>query len=290
MLGFVVRRALRRLHPLRDSNPIPGELRGWRWDEPPIRPSAYLGLGVSEVAYRYCSTMRDVWLRRRGVKGAFSNAMTMGLVVHEVFHYAASDLRILLSRSMKPWDAYRILYDRAETRFKGKPAWARELYRSLILMWAGESAGSTIIHGGIGIGWLPWISEYRVDGSPLGLSSSLRVDALGDAGVVVDIKYGRRDRRQRVGLAGYALALEAELEAPFDYGVIIHVEDVERGNPRISVEPVYISGELRQDFIEARDDVIEMLLEGVEPPVAGSCPDTCPFLRECHNGGWGKSA
>ena len=281
-----MRRALRRVHGYGD--PVPGELRGWRWDEPPVRPRAYLGLGVSEVAYRYCESFRDLWLRRvRGVNGARSDAMSTGLLVHEVFHAAAGDLRRLLGRGMEPWDAALVLLSRAG-RGRGWPGWAVGLYKTLVSMWAGESSGSSLLYGGVGAGWLPWLSEYMVDGSPLGLSSRLRVDAVEGAGVVVEVKYGHGDWRHRVGLAGYALALEAAFEVPYDYGVIVRVEGVPNGRPRIRVEPVYIGEELRRRFLENRDDAIDVLLSRMDPGVPASCSSSCPFHGVCHGSGGGR--
>ncbi len=279
----MLRRALRRVRSY--SGEVPGELRGWRWDEPPVRPRAYLGLGVSEVAYAYCPTFRDLWLRRRGVVGEASGPVLIGRTVHEVFHRAAWDLRRLLSRGLSPWEAYYKLYGWSYRL--GLPRWAVDLYRSLTLMWAGESAASGLFYGGEGVGWLPWLSEYRVDGSLLGLSSRLRVDALEGAGVVVEVKYGGGGRRHAVGLAGYALALESEFEVPYDYGIIVRVSGVPEGRPSVRVEPFFIGAELRREFLERRDEAIDVLLSGMEPPRPARCPRSCLFYSVC-NGGDGR--
>lgn len=281
MLRLEVHRSLRRLHALRELGPVPGELRGWSWERRPVRPRWYLGLGVSEVAYRYCPTARDVWLRRRGVRGRRVDAIEAGRLVHEVFHEASSGLRRLLSQGLPPEEAAARLLGWG-WRGRGWPRWAVRLYRRLVAALAGEAAGRAMLGG---YGWLPWLTEYSVDGSPLGLSSQLRVDALGEAGVVVEVKLGRNGGRDHeVALAGYALALEAETEAPVDYGVIVYVYDVER-EPRIRVKPVYIDGELRTEFLARRDEVAEMLASGREPPRAQACRDTCPFLEVCWPGG-----
>ncbi len=285
MFGFALRRVLRRVHGVQESVPV--ELRGWRWDEPPVRPRAYLGLGVSEVAYRYCDSFRDLWLRRvKGVSGGAGGHLRVGLVVHEVFHAAAGDLRRLLGLGLEPWDAVEMLLARADMG-RDWPRWAVELYKALVTMWAGESAGSTLLYGGVGAGWLPWLSEYMVDGSPLGLSPRLRVDAVEGAGVVVEVKYGRADWRHRIGLAGYAMALEAVFEAPYDYGVIVRVGGVPGGRPSVALEPVFIGEELRRRFLENRDDAIDVILSGVDPGLASSCSNSCPFYTTCHGGGVG---
>jgi len=271
-------RGLRRLHGLRELDPVPGELRGWSWDSPPVRPRAYLGLGVSEVAYRYCPTLRDLWLRRRGVQGRSAPALEAGRLVHEVFAAASGDLRRLASRGVPVEEAVGRLLARGGRR--GWPWWASRLYRRLVLLWGGEAAAREMLGG---LGWLPWLHEYVVDGSPLGLSRGLRVDALGEAGVVVEVKLGRNGGRgHEVALAGYAMALEAETEAPVDYGVLVYVYDLEgAGGPRLRVSPVYLGPGLREEFLRLRDEAIDLLLSGAEPPRARSCRETCPFHSVC---------
>ncbi len=284
MLAHTLSRALRRLHAQRERDPIPLELRGWSWDRPPVKPPAYLGLGVSDVAYRYCPTLRDVWLRRQGAKGEPRGPVAIGKAVHEVIHAVAVDLRRELARGASPDEAYVKVYHRAPRRVGVYGGWAVRLYRLLALAWAGEAAGRHLQRGGWHLGWLPLLTEYMVDGSPLGLSSQLRVDAVGEAGIVVEVKYGLGGgaRRHMVALAGYALALEAEAEAPVDYGVLIYVNGVPSGEPRLRVEPVYIGPELREEFLRLRDEAIDTLLQG-EPPRATGCSESCPFYRLC----WG---
>lgn len=260
---LLLRRALRRLHSEAESDPIPGELRGWSYHSPPVRPRAYLGLGVSEVAYGSVCGWRGLWLRRRGSGAPRTPAMEAGAVLHEAVHAAARDARLALARGEKPWEAAGRLLNRSRARLRGRPGWAVEVYRALVTVWLGEAAGHELYYGGEGAGWLPWLTEYRVDGYPLGLSRALRVDALGEAGVVVEVKLGRPQWWHRLALAGYALALESLLEAPVDYGILLAV--TVNGAPRVSVEPVYISPRLREDFLAARDEAVDALLSGVEP-------------------------
>lgn len=265
-------RSLRRLHRLREQDPVEEEYRGWNWDRPPLRPRAYLGLGVSEVACRYCPTGRDVYLRRTGVEGERTQPLVDGGLVHAVFHAASCDVRRELLAGARGWEAYEKLASAAEGRVQGlgaaggQHAWLVDLYKTLALTWCAEES--------------PWLfTEYRVDGTTLGLSKNLRVDGLAEGGVAVEVKHGVPRHFHQLALAGYALALEANLEAPFDYGVLIYV----RSNGRISIscDPVYISTGLRAEFVERRDELIDMLVSGREPPRAGDCPDSCPFRGAC---------
>lgn len=282
-------RGLRRLHWLRQRDPVELGLRGWSWDNPPLRPRAYFGLGVAEVAYRYCETARDVFLRRvRRLEFKPSPQMRIGLIVHSVFHAAAWDVRRLLVNGLDSWRVYEELAERARERVSGLVGgdgvnWAVSLYKYLVLGWSSEAARAEALYGGEAVTWLPWFTEVRVDGSSLGLSSNLRVDALAEGGVVVEVKYGKPLDFHKTGLAGYALALESQLEVPVDYGILVYVNGVPEDKPRISYEYVYIDNHLRHEFLEKRDEIIDMLESEHEPPKPPSCPKTCPFYEYC----WG---
>jgi len=279
VFGAWVSRAVRRVR----GGEVPGELRGWRWEEPPVRPRAYLGLGVSEIVPRYCDSFRDVWLRRVArVRGDGSRGgVAVGYIVHEVFHAAAEDLRGLLVRGFEVWRAVQALFESGPR--EGWPEWAVSLYRRLILVWAGEVEGVLLSGGSL---WgVPWVTEVVVDGSLVGLSPRLRVDALAGGGVVVEVKVGRLRRDHDLVLAGYALALEAQLGVPFDYGVVINVLGVPGDAPRFEARGYFLGEMTRRRFLEYRDEAIDVVLSGREPPLSSSCSKSCPFYEACHGGG-----
>ncbi len=278
-----IARHLRRLHRLRAADPVEERLRGWNWKDPPLRPRYDFQLGVSEVAYRYCPTRRDLFVRRvLGIQARPSRPMLKGRVVHAAFHLSANDLmRLVLGDGVNVVDAVAALMSDALERGKrvlelagvAEPdaeleRFAARVYRRMVLEWGG---------------WIletrspPWLTEWEVDGSLLGLSKRLRVDALA-FGVVVEVKYGRWSDSYPVALAGYALALEANLETPFDYGLVIMVNG---DGSRLEIEPVYIGNEEREAFIRARDEAAEMIASKSDPGRPHSCPDSCPFRPVC---------
>lgn len=131
MISWLIRRQVRRLHEVRELDPVPGELRGWSWDKPPVKPRAYLGLGVSEIAYSSQCGFRDLWLRRRkGVKAEVNEHMRVGYMVHEIFHRAARDLRFMVFSNDR-WAVVRRLYDRAWLRVR-RAEWSREVGRFML--------------------------------------------------------------------------------------------------------------------------------------------------------------
>ncbi|MCX8181384.1 MAG: type I-A CRISPR-associated protein Cas4/Csa1 [Thermofilaceae archaeon] len=273
MLGrSAILRSLRRLHKLRERDPVEEEYRGWNWDKPPLKPRAYLGLGVSEVAYRYCETRRDVYLRRMGVEGRAAQPLIEGSLLHSVFNAAACDVRRELTLGKRGWEAYESIASRAGERLSKlgvdgeKCSWLLDFYKGVVLSWCAEE-------------WALVFTEYRVDGSLLGLSRNLRVDGLVEGGLILELKYGRLQSFHQLSLAGYALALESSLEIPVDYGVLVYVSC--NGQLQVNWEPVYVSTNLRREFIESRDELIDLLVSGREPPKAPNCPESCPFKGVC---------
>ncbi len=290
-------RVLRRLHYLAARDPIDELYRGWNWDRPPIRPRGLLGLSMGDVVYRYCPVRRDVWLRKvLGVRGRESRVMTIGRIVHSVFHAVYSTFMEASTHSSDPVGIYEYMVQNASRKLIGTGVpqedlgWSLKLYRRLALGLAGSSSLRMIWHpGSRPIEGMLWLTEHHVDGSMLGLSQNLRVDAYGE-GIVVEIKYGRYMDFQRLALAGYALALEAEYEAPVNYGLLVHVNGVPEGDPSIRVRGYYIDTSMRQRFIESRDEVIDMLMAEREPakPAKNQCPESCPFYHICWGGSGGR--
>ena len=263
MIGYPLRRAMRTLHEQRENDPIPPELRGWSWDRLPVKPRERLGLAVSDIAYGYRCGWRALWYKKRyGIAPEPGPSAQLGREVHEAFRQAMNDV-LRLSFNGKPWDIGWLL-STAERRFSRRVAL---LYKQLLVIFAGEATASAVTEGGMGAG-LPWFSEYRVDGWPLGLSRQLRVDAAGDAGVIVEVKTGKRGRWQEISLAGYALSFESFKEVPVDYGVLVNV-NLQNGIT-VTVDPIYISPDLRREFLNARDEAIDVLLSD-EEPAPGNC-------------------
>jgi len=262
-------RALRKAHAYRGAKPVDEGLRGYRAYEPPLRPRAFLDLTMWDVVYRVCPTRRDLWLRRReGVQLEPSDAMRRGAAIHRAFHETSRAVARAILSGVDPWDAYEA-GARLCSRMCREDPYVRRVCRGFSFLWSSIALelGSPVA-----------VTEMVVDGSPLGMSRYLRVDALFEGSVVVELKYGGFRRDYAVAVAGYAMALESFLEIPIDFGLVITVNG---DGSSVRVYPIYIDDALRQEFIELRDEAIDTLLSDVEPPRPPSCPPTCPFRRAC---------
>jgi CRISPR-associated protein Csa1 len=129
---------------------------------------------------------------------------------------------------------------------------------------------------------LPVTLEQRLDGSFLGLSPNLSVDAFHIAEtMVLDLKFGRKQGFHRLTTTGYALVMESLYEYPINLGCIVYVNF--KGTD-ISLERDFhlIDDELRQQFIEERDERMRMVAEEIDPGLPDNCQTGCPYWRECH--------
>lgn len=75
--------------------------------------------------------------------------------------------------------------------------------------------------------------------------------------------------------------MESIYSYPVSVGCLVYPEFKE---DRIVVNKEFeiIDDQLRQWFIEERDEKIRMVSEEIEPEVAQNCYQTCPYYDKCH--------
>ena len=264
------------------------ELRGWNWDKPPLQPvHETVRLGVAEVADLYCPTGRDVYLQRSlQIRQEPSEAMRRGQALHDVVSTVVTEAKRALYRGgIEGWKtALERVAPPADLDAAARALWEFEVRRVTARV---EEVLSR--HPGVGVDGLvslavPVVVEMRLDGSPLGLSSQLRADAvmLGEP-LVFDVKFGEPKDFHVLSLAGYALVLEALLEQPVNVGCLVYARF---DGSRWSLEREFhlLDEAVRQWFLEVRDEKQEMVFSERDPGVPGHCPRDCPFFGVCHDG------
>jgi CRISPR-associated protein Csa1 len=77
------------------------------------------------------------------------------------------------------------------------------------------------------------------------------------------------------------VVLESLFEKPVDVGCVVYARFM---NGRVVIERDFhlIGDELRQMFIEERDEKARLVAEELDPGLPAACPPTCPCLRTCH--------
>ncbi len=135
---------------------------------------------------------------------------------------------------------------------------------------------------------LPVTLEVKLNGTFLGLSPHLSADAvLFTDTLVVDLKFGPREEFHRLATTGYALVLESLYEVPMNVGCIVYASF---RHGRLALERDYhaIGDELRQWFLEEREEKARLVSEGLDPGLPAQCRSTCPYLGVCRPGEVGR--
>jgi CRISPR-associated protein Csa1 len=122
----------------------------------------------------------------------------------------------------------------------------------------------------------------KLDGRHLGLSQHLSVDGVSFPNLTVfELKFGQRRDFHRLSTTGYALVIESLFEVPIDVGCVVYVR---LADGRVSLERDFhlIDDELRQVFIEERDEKMRLIAVEIDPGLPNQCPSSCPYLRACY--------
>lgn len=295
-------RDLKRMPPVE----VDEELRGWSYGQGAVAPGGGPQVGVADVAGGFCESSRDAYLRYVArIPQRDNRVLQRGRLLHEAWTrtvsavkkalYAAQELpsAAQLSTELRSFEAgfkesavqrYRLLSPDAvrwlvekvvaEAAYTYSASLERQLARSRFLELDGLA--SSVI---------PLVTEFPVDGGRVGLSRSLRLDALLLFSIPLELKTRTPRPEFEIALAGYAIALESEYEAPVDRGLLLYVE-VDEERKRLFVRPklVAIGNSLRSAFIEKRDRVKEILAYREDPGLPSRCSPECPYLHYCRGG------
>jgi len=129
---------------------------------------------------------------------------------------------------------------------------------------------------------IPFVLEQKLDGTFLGLSPNLSSDAfVFSEPMIMDLKFGPRESFHRLTTTGYALVMKAIFEYPINVGCIVYGE-FKNGRLHIQKDFHIINDELRQWFIEERDEKMRMVYDEIDPGKPDHCPETCPYFAFCH--------
>jgi len=278
------------------------ELRGWNWSEYPLVPPYGVRLSVGEVAGGFCPTDRVVYLRRvLGVRERRSLPLSIGSYVHRVCYEVVKEAKRVIY-GYEDVDGYRFhrlfsgrrvgVLERLLVEYGDLPRELAEGVMGALWNYAANTYASALDRlrtrspylslDGLASMVVPMAVEYPIDGTLIGLYRTLRVDALLQPNVLVELKVRSTRPEHEVGLAAYALAFESQYEVPVNYALMVNIRfDNEWRSFKSYEKVVPISDELRQRFIERRDAVMRIVAEEVDPGVPDRCNPFCPYLEEC---------
>ncbi len=285
---------------------VAGELRGWNWPEPPLEPVYPVRLALWEVAGKYCPTGRDVYLRHvHSLKTEPTAAMRQGTFLHAVVAWVLLETKRLIYRHGV--EGYRAVLDDVGDLASADdlPADAEKTLQALPPAEAGSlRAKATILrqfeadrirariqdilvrqpHVGtdsLAASAVPIVVEQKLDGGLLGLSSQLSVDAYTSFEIMIlDTKFAQKRDFHRLTTTGYAMVCEAVNEYPINVGCLVYARFA---GDRLVVEKDFhvIDDELRQWFVEERDQKSRLVYEEIDPGRPPDCPPWCSYRQAC---------
>ncbi|MDW8074096.1 MAG: type I-A CRISPR-associated protein Cas4/Csa1 [Nitrososphaerota archaeon] len=288
---------------------ISNDFRGWSFAKPPVKPMRDTLLSVSELASRYCPTMRDIFLKKvLKMQAPQSFKMFRGVAYHLVISAVVIESKRVLY-SLRPVSGskfYECLVERipslvdrvmgealkrfskvSDDEFKIVHQGVKKIAEFLLIEVAHSINQSLSRFPHIDIDSLvseaiPPITEMKVDGSLVGLSRELSVDIFSPANAVIDVKTGEVRSFHRLTAAGYAIAIEADKGIPVDMGITVYLSVDNSEVPRFTHDVFIVGDELRREFLELRDEAQLLVERGSDPGLPSACPSYCPYYSFCN--------
>lgn len=292
--------------------PVSENLRGW---SPELRPETNLYLPQYIVAGKYCDSARDVWwkyVREEPMK------RTRPLLAGGLYHKLISEIiqeakRYIYNSGAKPGfdilphlssimenainsifeeekgDVISLLRvsDISEIKDNMRKMWNYQAVQIAASVNMVLSKFTDIDPDALVSKAIPINVEQRLDGSRIGLSRRLSVDAMHvPHAVIMDVKTGKPRQFHKLTVAGYAMAYESEFKQPVNIGCIIYPKFIEGKNvPYIEKKFYVIDDFARKEFVEERNRKMRIILEKNDPGLATHCPESCGYFNRCHPSG-----
>ncbi|PKM82816.1 MAG: type I-A CRISPR-associated protein Cas4/Csa1 [Firmicutes bacterium HGW-Firmicutes-13] len=275
------------------------ELRGWNWHQPPLEYLFETRLPLYQIAGKYCSSGRDVYLNRvHRVKPVPNDAMKKGLLFHElivkilvrtkklIYLHGVSQISVVLEELPLVLTEFK---DRAkELNIEDEnlddymeQIYNYEYYRISSRLQEILSLQPYINEDSLASLTIPFVLEQRLDGNFLGLSSNLSTDAfVFSEPMIIDLKFGKKEKFHHLTTTGYALVMESLYEYPINIGCIVYGE-FKNGRLHVKKDIHIINDELRQWFVEERDEKSRIVYDELDPGKADNCYDACPYICHC---------
>lgn len=274
------------------------ELRGWNWPAPPVRPIYARPLDLPEIGGGVCPTGRDVYLR--GVEGLppmVPAPVAEGSLLKAALASVLREAKALILRyGVEAPGHLERMVEEAHQRIDegGTPIDPDEQRRQDLWRLRAFEARRVLervvdvlaVVGPLGADALAALAlpvdvDVPLNGRFLGLRDRVMVDAISFRdGVVYSLGFGEPSERERLMTAGLALVAESVFERPFDIGCVVYPKLVE-GRVEVRRDLHVIGDELRQIFIEERDDRMHLVEVARDPGLPAQCPVSCPYLRVC---------
>jgi len=300
-LGFHIKKA-------QELN-IPDELRGWN-----LEPTHYeINLPIWIVAGKYCPTYRDVYLSYvEGIKPPPTPPMMEGRLYHEALaEIVPTAKEYIYTNGISPtFNLMQHMLGVGKRKILELIYGARKdiekanmheeeiavIKYNMLKLWNFESMQiaanvdlvlskfPNINRDSLVSKAIPLAVEQKLDGSKMGLSSQLSIDALRvPQAVIFDMKTGKSQKYHLMTTTGYALAYESEHSEPVNIGCIVYPTfRPHLPIPSVKKRPHLITAEMRKEFIDLLRAKTEIIASEMDPGMPSVCSPACPYHSNCH--------
>jgi len=280
---------VRKLRPASRERGVSEQMRGWSWNEPPLKPYYDVKLPMYVVCGKYCPTDRDVYIRYvLKEKGTPTIPMVMGAAMHKTVEAAYACVKQGSDTSFEQWYG-SLSIDRTREFSEDARRYAQMVWNHVVVN--ARSSISTSLASqpyateeDVLSTSVPFLVEHRITGELLGLSGILSVDCYDYMrSIMFDLKVGVKPSSMdfyKLYPTGYALVFESVYEVPVDIGCTVFL-NFSRERIVIQRELFHIGDELRSWWLEERDRKAEIVAEGHDPGIAPQCKRACMFEDVC---------
>jgi len=283
------KKLLGKILPSSRSAGVSQELRGWNWNDPPLKSAYEDRIPMYSVCSKYCPTSRDVFLSRvLKAQPKMNEKVVQGAALHRVVSTA---INAFLDGREGDFDSSYdgvLRYAGAAQLPDGVRDKARKVWEFTVANCSNEvrNRASEQPHASrrdILATALPFLVEHKVTGELLGLSGLLSVDCYDYLrGVVFDLKFSQEEKDwYRLAPTGYAIVLESVYEVPVDVGCAVYAW-LQGGELRLHRDLFFINDDLRSWWVEERDEKARIVAQRREPSIASECHDDCIYWEVCH--------
>ncbi|MBS7623800.1 type I-A CRISPR-associated protein Cas4/Csa1 [Candidatus Bathyarchaeota archaeon] len=281
------------------------EVRGWNWSTYPLASPSQLKLSVSDIFNNLCESWRLLYLRYTRQERPYEIDVPVPLLegsfIHSIFTEATKHAKGLLyheglldaEKFRQGFDDFsRIKFHELLGNFKGiaheraerifDRIWGLAAYTYAACLDRFSLRSRYLVPDGLISSVVPLTTESPIDGSLVGLSKSIRPDAILWPTILVELKTRQQHPSDALALTAYAIAFESQYEIPQNFGVILYLRlNQDGGDFKVYERLVQFSDKLRTEFIEKRDRALTILEQGIDPGLPPECSLHCPYIRFC---------
>jgi len=268
---------------------VSNDLRGWSWHRAPLKPYyEEVKLPMYTICSKYCTSGRDVYLRFvEDVHGRINFKIALGKILHGVVSDCLQAFIYNKDLTFEEWTR-KIRWDEIPASPKEVLPYANRVWNYLVKICEAryadiETKQPYASKQDLLSSTVPFLIEHKISGELLGLSGLLSLDCYDYLhAIMFDLKVeSNPEEWHKLAPVGYALVFESIHEVPIDICCTVYLNVIGE-KMTVNKNLFFASDELRNWWIEERDDKLEIVAERKDPGKPEACPKDCMYYNTCY--------